>query len=293
MAILMKTLLHMDQRIIDLFDEYTHRPLRRDEFLGRLAKLTGSMVAAMAVLPLLESNYARAAAPLADDLVEEEVSYPGDGVTMKSYLVRPKAAGKRGGVVVIHENRGLTPHIKDVTRRVAAAGYTALGVDALSVFGGTPADEDEGRTKIGQLDKAQNLRNYLLSLRYLRSRADANGKTGCVGFCWGGALANQLAVNDPELDVAVAFYGMQADVAEVPRIKARLQLHYAEKDDRVNAGIAAYEAALKAAGTRYELYTYPGTQHAFHNDTSAARYDEAAAKLAWERTLKAFKETLA
>lgn len=289
----MKTLLHMDQRIIDLFDEYTHRPLRRDEFLGRLAKLTGSMVAAMAVLPLLESNYARAAEPLPADLVEEEVSYPGDGVTMKSYLVRPKAAGQRGGVVVIHENRGLTPHIKDVTRRVAKAGYTALGVDALSVFGGTPANEDEGRTKIGQLDKAQNLRNYLLSLEYLRSRADANGKTGCVGFCWGGALANQLAVNDPKLDVAVAFYGMQADVADVSRIKARLLLNYAETDERVNAGISAYEAALKAAGTKYELYIYPGTQHAFHNDTSAARYNEAAAKLAWERTLKAFKETLA
>ncbi len=289
----MKTLLHMDQNIIDLFDEYTHKPLRRDEFISRLAKLTGTMAAALAILPLLESNYARAAEPLSNDLVEEEVSYPGDGVTMKGYLVRPKAGGKRGGVVVIHENRGLTPHIKDVTRRAAAAGYTALGVDALSVFGGTPANEDEGRTKIGQLDKAQNLKNYLLSLEYLRNRPDANGKTGCVGFCWGGAMANQLAVNDPKLNAAVAFYGMQADVADVPKIKAHLLLNYAETDERVNAGITAYEAALKAAGVKYELYIYPGTQHAFHNDTSAARYNEAAAKLAWERTLKVFKETLA
>lgn len=282
----------MDQRIIDLFDEYTHRPLRRDEFLGRLVKLTGTMAVAMAILPLLESNYARAAAPLRADLVEEEVSYPGDGVTMKAYLVRPKAEGKRGGVIVIHENRGLTPHIKDVTRRVAEAGYNALGVDALSVFGGTPSNEDEARTKIGQLDKAQNLRNYLLSFDYLRKRSDANGKTGCVGFCWGGAMANQLAVNDPQLNAAVAFYGMQADPADVPKIKARLLLNYAETDERVNAGLPAYEAALKAAGTKYELFIYPGTQHAFHNDTSAARYNEAAAKLAWERTLKVFKETL-
>lgn len=283
----------MDQRIIDLFDEYTHRPLRRDEFLGRLAKLTGTMAAAMAMLPLLESNYAHAAEPLRNDLVEEDVSYPGDGVTMKAYLVRPKADGKRGGVVVIHENRGLTPHIKDVTRRVAAAGYTALGVDALSVFGGTPANEDEGRTLIGKLDKAQNLRNYLASLEYLRGRKDANGKTGCVGFCWGGAMALQLAVKDPKLNVAVPFYGMPGDVAEVPNIKAQLLMNYAETDERVNAGLPAYEAALKAAGVRYELFIYPGTQHAFHNDTSAARYNEAAAKLAWERTLKAFKETLA
>ena len=283
----------MDQRIINLFDEYTHKPLTRDVFLKRLAQITGTMAAAMTILPLLESNYAKAAeAPLDPGLKEEEVTWPGDNVTMKGYLVRPEEDRKRGGVVVIHENRGLTPHIKDVTRRAAKAGYVALGVDALSVFGGTPANEDEGRTLIGKLDKAQNLNNYLKGLAYLRSRPESNGKTGCVGFCWGGSMANQLAVNDPQLNAAVAFYGGQPDAADVPKIKARVQLHYASLDERINAGIPAYEAALKAAGVNYQLFMYEGMQHAFHNDTSAARYNAEAAKLAWSRTLELFKETL-
>lgn len=283
----------MDQRIINLFDEYTHKPLTREVFLKRLAQITGTMAAAMTILPLLESNYAKAAeAPLEPGLKEEEVTWPGDKVTMKGYLVRPEEARKRGGIVVIHENRGLTPHIKDVTRRAAKAGYIALGVDALSVFGGTPANEDEGRTLIGKLDKAQNLNNYLKGLAYLRSRPDSNGKTGCVGFCWGGSMANQLAVNDPQLNAAVAFYGGQPDAADVPKIKARVQLHYASLDERINAGIPAYEAALKAAGVNYQLFMYEGMQHAFHNDTSAARYNAEAAKLAWGRTLELFKETL-
>jgi carboxymethylenebutenolidase len=283
----------MDQRIINLFDEYTHKPLSREVFLKRLAQITGTMAAAMTILPLLESNYAQAAAaPLDPGLKEEEVTWPGENVTMKGYLVRPEEDRKRGGVVVIHENRGLTPHIKDVTRRAAKAGYIALGVDALSVFGGTPANEDEGRTLIGKLDKAQNLQNYLKGLEYLRSRPDSNGKTGCVGFCWGGSMANQLAVNDPKLNAAVAFYGGQPNAEDVPKIKARLQLHYASLDERINAGIPAYEAALKAAGVKYELFMYEGMQHAFHNDTSAARYNAEAAKLAWSRTLELFKETL-
>lgn len=283
----------MDQRIINLFDEYTHKPLSREVFLKRLAQITGTMAAAMTILPLLESNYAQAAtAPLDPGLKEEEVTWPGENVTMKGYLVRPEEDRKRGGIVVIHENRGLTPHIKDVTRRAAKAGYIALGVDALSVFGGTPADEDEGRTLIGKLDKAQNLQNYLKGLEYLRSRPDSNGKTGCVGFCWGGSMANQLAVNDPKLNAAVAFYGGQPNAEDVPKIKARLQLHYAGLDERINAGIPAYEAALKAAGVKYQLFMYEGMQHAFHNDTSAARYNAEAAKLAWSRTLELFKEAL-
>ncbi|WP_346316354.1 dienelactone hydrolase family protein [Chitinophaga sp. YIM B06452] len=283
----------MDQRIINLFDEYTHKPLTRDVFLKRLVQITGTMAAAMTILPLLEFNYAKAAeAPLDPGLKEEEVTWPGDNVTMKGYLVRPEEDRKRGGVVVIHENRGLTPHIRDVTRRAAKAGYIALGVDALSVFGGTPANEDEGRTLIGKLDKVQNLNNYLKGLAYLRSRPDSNGKTGCVGFCWGGSMANQLAVNDPQLNAAVAFYGGQPDAADVSKIKARVQLHYASLDERINAGIPAYEAALKAAGVNYQLFMYEGMQHAFHNDTSAARYNAEAAKLAWNRTLELFKETL-
>ena len=285
----------MDQRIINLFDEYTHAPLSRKEFMDRLKKLSGGAVLALAALAMLEPGYAAAATitPKNDDLETEEVSWPGDGATMRGYLVHPKGKKKRGAVVVIHENRGLTPHIKDVTRRVAQAGYLALGVDALTPLGGTPADEDKGRELIGQLDPAKNLNNYLAALAYLRSRRDSNGRTGAVGFCWGGGLANQLAVHDPKLDAAVAYYGQQAKAEDAPKIKGALMLHYGGLDQRINAGIPVYEAALKAAGTKYELYVYEGVNHAFNNDTSPARYNAEAAKLAWDRTLRLFKEKLA
>ena len=284
----------MDQRIINLFDEYTHAPLTRKEFMERLAKLAGGTALALAALALLEPGYAAAAivASEADELAAEEVNWIGDGAAMRGYLVHPKGRKKRGAVVVIHENRGLTPHIKDVTRRVAQAGYLALGVDGLSPLGGTPADEDKGRELIGQLDPVKNRNNYLAALAYLRNRPDCNGRTGAVGFCWGGGLANQLAVHDPTLDAAVAYYGQQAKTEDVPQIKAAVLLHYGGLDQRINAGIPAYEAALKAAGTRYELFVYEGVNHAFNNDTSPARYNAAAAQLAWERTLRLFKEKL-
>ena len=284
----------MDQRIINLFDEYTHRPLSRKEFMERLVRLTGGLTLALTALAVLEPGYAQAATveEKDDNLVVEEVTWPGDGLTMKGYLAHPKGKKKRGAVVVIHENRGLTPHIKDVTRRVAKAGYLALGVDALTGAGGTPANEDEGRTLIGQLDPTQNLHHYLAALTYLRQRKDCTGRTGCVGFCWGGALANQLAIHDPQLNAAVAYYGMQPKAEDVPQIKADLLLHYGGLDERVNAGIPAYEAALKAAGTPYALYVYAGVNHAFNNDTSPARYNAEAAKLAWERTLRLFRAKL-
>ena len=284
----------MDQRIINLFDEYTHAPLTRKEFMERLAKLAGGTALALTALALLEPGYAAAAtmAPEADELAAEEVNWIGDGAAMRGYLVHPKGRKKRGAVVVIHENRGLTPHIKDVTRRVAQAGYLALGVDGLSPLGGTPADEDKGRELIGQLDPVKNQNNYLAALTYLRNRPDCNGRTGAVGFCWGGGLANQLAVHDPKLDAAVAYYGQQAMAEDVPQIKAAVLLHYGGLDQRINAGIPAYEAALKSAGTRYELFVYEGVNHAFNNDTSPARYNAAAAQLAWERTLRLFKEKL-
>ncbi|HEX8528746.1 MAG TPA: dienelactone hydrolase family protein [Cytophagales bacterium] len=284
----------MDQRIINLFDEYTHKPLTREDFLKRLARLTGSAAAALAVLPLLEVNYAHAAVIGEDDkdLAIEEVTYAGDGTTMKGYLARPKARGKRGAVVVIHENRGLNPHIRDVARRVAKAGYLALAPDALSPFGGTPANEDEARDLIGKLEAPKNLNNFLRGFDYLRGRRESNGKTGCVGFCWGGAMANNLAVHAPQLAAAVAYYGRQPEAADVPKIKAAVQLHYGGLDERVNAGIPAYEEALKAAGTKYELYVYEGAQHAFNNDTAPTRYNAEAAKLAWDRTLRLFKDTL-
>lgn len=284
----------MDQRIINLFDEYTHKPLKRQDFLKRLAILTGSMTAALTVLPMLEVNYAQAATvPEQDeDLITEDTTYLGDDTTMKGYLARPKKEGRYGAVIVIHENRGLNPHIKDVTRRAAKAGYLALAPDALSPLGGTPQNEEEARGLFAKLDAQKNTNNFIKGFDYLTGRKDCNGKTGCVGFCWGGALANQLAVHDPKLRAAVAFYGSQPKAEEVPAIKAAVQLHYGSLDERIDAGIPAYEAALKAAGTKYELYMYEGANHAFHNDTAPTRYNEAAAKQAWQRTLKLFKEML-
>ncbi|HRI78159.1 MAG TPA: dienelactone hydrolase family protein [Cyclobacteriaceae bacterium] len=285
----------MDQRIINLFDEYTHKPLSREDFIKRLTKLTGSTAATLAILPLLEVNYASAATidNQDDRLLIERITYPGDGSEMKGYVARPKADGNYAAVVVIHENRGLNPHIEDVARRVALAGYIALAPDALSPLGGTPADADEARNQFPKLDVTKNLNNFIKAFDYLKSRKDCNGKFGTVGFCWGGGMVNKLAVNVPTLKAAVAFYGSQPDAADVPKIKSAVQLHYGGMDERINAGIPAYEAALKSANIKYELYTYEGAQHAFHNDTAPTRYNDAAAKLAWERTLAFFQKNLA
>jgi carboxymethylenebutenolidase len=283
----------MDQKIINLFDEYTHKPLSREQFIKRLATLTGSVAAAMAVLPMLEINYANAA-PLTnpDDVVVERVTYPGDGSEMKGYLAKPMKGKTFGAVVVIHENRGLNPHIEDVTRRIALAGFIGLAPDGLSPAGGTPSNEDKARELIQQLDSGKNLNSFLKAFDYLKTRKDCNGKLGCIGFCWGGALANQLAVNYPDLKAAVAFYGRQPASEDASKIKASLMLHYGEMDERVNAGIPAFEEALKAAKVDYKLFIYEGAQHAFHNDTAPTRYNEAAAKLAWSRSIELFKSKL-
>lgn len=277
----------MDQQIINLYDEYTHKPLPREVFLKRLAVLAGSTAAAMTILPMLENNYAVAATVPEQDieLHTEDITYSAGEVTMKAYLAKLKKDGKYGAVIIIHENRGLNDHIRDVARRAAKAGYIAIAPDALSAAGDTPTDQDQARQLFSQIDAKQNLINFSKGFDYLKGRKDCNGFTGCVGFCWGGALVNQLAVNVPGLNAAVAFYGRQADVADVPKIKAALQLHYAGLDERINAGIPAYEEALKKNNVKYELYLYEGVNHAFHNDTSGARYNEAAAKLAWKRTL--------
>lgn len=286
----------MNQEIINLFDEYTHKPLTRNDFMIRLAKLAGGTAAAIAILPLLEVNYANAMTIAEDDedIISEDITYEGDSSTMKAYLAKPKKiSGKIGAVLVIHENRGLNPHIKDITRRVAKAGYMALGVDALSPLGGTPANEDEARGLFGKLDTVKNINNFVKGFDYLRSLKESNGKTACVGFCWGGGLANQLAVNSPQLNAAVAYYGKQADTIDVPKIKATLMLHYGGLDERVNAGIPAYETALKIAAINHEIYVYEGANHAFNNDSSPTRYNAEVAKLAWERTLRLFKDTIA
>jgi carboxymethylenebutenolidase len=282
----------MDQRVIDLYDEYTHKPLTRNEFLRRLVLLTGSTAAATAILPMIEVNQAHAAITPGEDLFTERISYPGVNGDMQAYVARPKADKKYAAVIVIHENRGLNAHIEDVTRRAAMAGYLAIAPNALAPIGGTPANEDEARAKFQELKPEESLQNFIRVFDYLPSRKDFNGNVGCVGFCWGGAMANNLAVNVPSLKAAVPFYGRQPKTEDVPKIKAALQLHYGEMDQGVNAGIAAYEEALKKNGTRYELYIYPGAQHAFHNDTAPSRYNEAAAKLAWQRTLEFFAKYL-
>lgn len=282
----------MDQRIINLYDEYTHKPLTRDEFLKKLVRITGSMAAALAVLPMIEVNQAHAAVTPADDLFTEYVTYPGLPAEMKAYVARPKAEKKYAAIVVIHENRGLNAHIEDVARRAANAGYLAIAPNALAPLGGTPANEDEARAKFQELKPENNLQNFINVFPYLKTRKDFNGNYGCVGFCWGGAMANSLAVNVPDLKAAVPFYGRQANAEDVPKINAALQLHYGGMDERVNAGIPAYEEALKKAGKTYELYIYEGAQHAFHNDTAPSRYNEAAAKLAWKRTMEFFEKTL-
>lgn len=284
----------MDQRIINLFDEYTHTPLTREVFIQRLTKLTGSTAAALALLPMLEVNYAKAATISQQDdrLATERITYPGDGAEMKAYVARPKKEGKLPAVVVIHENRGLNPHIEDVTRRMALEGFIALAPDALSPLGGTPVDADQARSMFQQLDAARNIKNFVNAFAYLATRKDCTGKFGCVGFCWGGGMANQMAVHVPDLKAAAPFYGRQAEVADVPKIKAALQLHYAEQDERINAGIAAYEEALKKAGVRFETFMYMGAQHAFNNDTAPTRYNKEAAELAWQRTIQFFKKEL-
>ena len=282
----------MDQRIINLYDEYTHSGISRKDFLKKLAILTGGTAMALTVLPLLENNYAAAAATDDENLDRENITYPGVEGDMKAFQAKPKGKKHLGAVLVIHENRGLNPHTIAVTKRVAAAGFLALGVDALSPFGGTPADEDKARELIGQLDADKNLQNYLKGLDYLRKHKDGNGKAGCVGFCWGGGMANKLAVNDPELLAAVAYYGAAAKTEDVGKIKANVLLHYAGLDERINAGIPAYEAALKFHHIPYQLFIYEGVNHAFNNDTSPTRYNEVAAKLAWGRTIDLFKSKL-
>jgi carboxymethylenebutenolidase len=285
----------VNQNIINLFDRFTHGGMNRRTFMERLTQLAGGTAAAMAALAVLENNYAHAEIVAADDsrLKAEDIGYPGPDGTINGYLVRPAVDGKFASVIVIHENRGLNPHIRDVARRVALEGFTAFAPDLLSIDGGTPEDPDKARDMIGALDPELNAQRLAAAVPYFKSYSGGTGKVGAVGFCWGGGQVNELAVRSPDLNAGVAYYGMQVDGSRVASIKAPLLLHYAENDERIDAGIAAYETALKANNKPYEIYMYPGAQHAFNNDTNEARYNKEAAELAWGRTIEFFKKYLA
>ena len=283
--------------LLELYDGYVHGRLSRRDFLDRAAAFAVVGVTATTLLASLSPDYALAQqVQFTDpDIVAEYIQYPspnGHG-QVRGYLVKPaKAAGTLPSIVVVHENRGLNPYIEDVARRVAKAGFIALAPDGLSSVGGYPGNDVRGRELQAQVDPQKLMNDFFAAIEYLRSSALGTGKVGITGFCYGGGVSNAAAVAYPELDAAVPFYGRQAKPEDVTRINAPLLLHFAEKDDNVNATWPAYEAALKAAGKTYEAYVYPGTNHGFHND-STPRYDEAAATLAWDRTLAWFRRYLA
>jgi len=283
-------------QVLELFDGYVHGRISRRDFLDNAGKFAVGGFTAAAMLESLRPNYALAQQVAKDDrrIKTEYVSYPsprGSG-TVRGYLARPAdAAGKLPGIVVIHENRGLNPHIEDVARRLALEGFMAFAPDALTPLGGYPGDDEKAAQLFGQLDSAKRTEDLVAAADYLKARPDCTGKIGVVGFCFGGTVANTIAVRMPDLAAAVPFYGGQPSADDAAKIKAPLLIHYAGNDDRVNAGWPAYEAALKANGVKYEMFMYPGTQHGFHNDTTP-RYDEAAAKLAWSRTIAFFNEHL-
>jgi carboxymethylenebutenolidase len=284
----------MDQKIIDLYDEYTHELLDRREFLRRLSVLAGSTAAAIALLPLIENNNAKAEVVPKDDprLYTDHMKYPGATGEVLAYLARPKRDEKIPGVVVIHENRGLVPHIEDVTRRVALEGFLAIAPDALTPLGGTPEDPEKAPSLMQKLDSQSTTQNYVAAVRYLKTHPVSTGKVGAIGFCWGGGMANQVAVNSPDILAVVPYYGRQPASEDVSKIKASLLLHYAGVDEGINKGILAYEEALKKASIDYKMYMYEGAKHGFNTDTNPDRYNKEAAQLAWQRTISFLKEKL-
>ena len=291
-----KTAKDFNQELLDLYDGYAHGQIERREFFDRAAKFAVGGVTAATLLETLSPNYALATQVDAMDprIKGEKIEYasPKGHETVRGYLVRPAGGGKRGGVVVVHENRGLNPYIEDVARRVAVAGFTALAPDGLTPLGGYPGTDDEGKVMQKKLDKGKLLEDFIAAFGHLKSDASSNGKVGVVGFCYGGGVCNAMAVQLPGLAAAAPFYGSQAKAADVPKIKAPLLLHYAALDKRINKGWPEYEAALKANGKEYTAHMYPDVNHGFHNDTTP-RYDKAAAELAWSRTIAFFKAKLA
>ena len=285
-----------DQELLDLFDRYVHGGITRREFFEGAKKFAVGGVTAAALVASLSPNYAEAQQIREGDsrIQAEFVEYesPDGHGTMRGLLARPaNASGRLPGILVIHENRGLNPHIEDVTRRAAVAGFIAFGPDALTPAGGYPGNDDDGRTMQRELSGPEMTEDFVAAANFLMSHPDCTGRIGAVGFCYGGGIVNTLAVRLPNLGAGVPFYGSQPDAADVPKINAPLLVQYASNDQRINAGWPAYEEALKANGKNYEMHMYPDTQHGFHNDTTP-RYEEAAATLAWERTIAFFNEHL-
>jgi carboxymethylenebutenolidase len=285
-----------DPEVLKLFDQYVHGLIDRRGFLERAARFAVGGVTASMLLDALNPRFAEAQQIAKDDArlnasyVEFE-SPKGNG-KMRGYLAKPaKSSGKLPGVLVVHENRGLNPHIEDIARRVALENYLAFAPDALTPLGGYPGNEDKARELFGKLDQNKTREDFLAAAEWLEKRPECTGRIGVVGFCWGGGIANVLATRLPDLRAAAPFYGMQPPAEDVPKIKAPILAHYAEHDDRINAGIPAFKAALEAAHVKFEIFTYPGTQHGFNNDTTP-RYDRAAAALAWQRTMDFFGKNL-
>ena len=281
----------MKQEIIYLYDRYTHSEMDRRTFLERLALLVGSTAMASRVLNQLENNYALAKAS-DPSLVTENISFSSPFGPVQGFLAQKTPDQKKPGVVVIHENRGLNPYIQDVARQLAQDGFLALAPDALSLKGGTPTDSDQARHLIGELDPDQARSFFVSAIQFLARHTSCQGKVGVVGFCWGGAMANQMAIYSPLLAASVAFYGRQPVAEDVPKIHVPLQLHYGELDERINAGIDSFQTALDEAKKDYAIFRYPEANHAFHNHTNPARYNAQAAQLAWERTLEFFRKHL-
>ena len=265
----------------------------RREFLGKLAAITGGTAAAVTILPAFGAAGAGTQMVAKDDARLEAgyIDYDGPAGKVRAYRARPKGAKKLAGVIVVHENRGLNAWVEDIARRVALEGFQVIAPDALSPVGGTPADPDKARDLIMGLEKTANTKNYLAAVAYLKTGPQATGKVACMGFCWGGGVTNQVAVNAPDLTAAVPFYGMQPAAEDVPKIKAAMLLQYAGDDQRIDAGIPAFEEALKKAGVKYTVHMYPGAKHAFMNDTGA-NYNKEAAELAWKRTVAFLKDEL-
>jgi carboxymethylenebutenolidase len=285
------------QEMIKLYDDYTHLTLDRRDFMRKLKRLSGSAAAAAAIAPIIAASKARAAIVPEDDprLTTETLTWESaEGVTMTGYLAMPADATQPlPAVMVIHENRGLNAHIKDVARRMALEGFLALAPDFLAPQGGTPEDEEQARGMFETMDRGQTVENAVATVGFLKNHAMSNGNVGAIGFCWGGGMVNQTAVHaGADLLAAVPYYGAVPEPGEVEQIDAKLLLHYAGLDERINAGIPSYEEALKAAGVEYQIHIYEGANHAFNNDTSEARYSKEAADLAWSRTVEFLKQTL-